>query len=312
MLAEAPPGQDAGGYGGGLAMAALAAVLFAVGAVLQHEAATDSTVGGSLRLRRLVTRPAFLLGQGSTVLGTGAQVVALALAPVAVVQPVLAGGLVVALGIRAVRQRCWPLTLELLGAALTTVGLAVFLIAARPSPGTGRPPSTWAVLAAVAVAVVLVGAATRGRRGAGGAVLCGIAGGTAAGIAAVLISVGLRTFSTEGVLPALAGSAVWGAVIVGVVAQIGGQQAYSKGSLAWSLPALILCDPLAALPTARLLLGERLEPGHAAVWAPAAAVAAVGVVLLARTGEDCQRPFRRTRGAGPYGAKRRTTGEEAG
>ena len=50
-------------------------------------------------------------------------------------------------------------------------------------------------------------------------------------------------------------------------------------------PALILLDPLAAVPAARLLLRERLEPGHAAIWLPAAAVAAVGVVLLARTGE---------------------------
>lgn len=42
-----------------------------------------------------------------------------------------------------------------------------------------------------------------------------------------------------------------------------------------SLPALTVIDPLAAVPAARLLLHERLEPGHAAVWLPAAAVAAV-------------------------------------
>ena len=57
------------------------------------------------------------------------------------------------------------------------------------------------------------------------------------------------------------------------------------GRSSWSLPALILLDPLSAVPAARLLLGERLEPGHAAVWVPAAAVAAIGVVVLARTGE---------------------------
>ena len=42
------------------------------------------------------------------------------LTPVAVVQPMLGLGLVVALGIRAVRNRHAPLRLELLGAALTT------------------------------------------------------------------------------------------------------------------------------------------------------------------------------------------------
>ncbi|WP_246271495.1 hypothetical protein [Amycolatopsis acididurans] len=75
-----------------------------------------------------------------------------------------------------------------------------------------------------------------------------------------------------------------------VTAQIGSQQAYSRGALAWSLPALTVVDPLAAIPAARLLLGERLEPGHAAVWAPAALIAVVGVVLLARTGSGCRRP----------------------
>jgi hypothetical protein len=37
------------------------------------------------------------------------------------------------------------------------------------------------------------------------------------------------------------------------------------------------------VPVALWLLGERLEPGHAGLWGPAALVAAVGVVLLARS-----------------------------
>jgi hypothetical protein len=101
----------------------------------------------------------------------------------------------------------------------------------------------------------------------------------------VLISVGIRSLQEGGWMHALAGVAVWGAVVVAVVAILAGQQAYARGSLSWSLPALILLDPLSAVPAARLLLGERLEPGHAAIWLPAAAVAAVGVVVLARTGE---------------------------
>src|SRR3954453_5234455 len=209
----------------GLLLAALAAVLFAVGAVLQHEAAEDSTVGASLRMRELLRRPAFFAGQGATVLGTTSQVAALAFAPVAVVQPVLAGGLVVALAIRSMRRRCWPVRLEVLGAALTTGGLAVFLVAARPAHDVPpRLPSTVAVLIAVGLAVLLVvGLASALKHGPSSALVCGAAAGTAAGIAAVLISVGLRTLSTEGLVPALAGSALWGALITAVVAQIGGQ-----------------------------------------------------------------------------------------
>lgn len=219
-------------------------------------------------------------------LGTASQVAALALAPVAVVQPMLAGALVAGLGFRAVRTRQAPLRQELLGAALTTGGLAVFLLAARPAEGgPGPPPAPVAIIAAVALSVVLVAGATLLGRGAHGALACGAAAGIAAGIAAVLISIGLRSLREGGWVHALAGLALWGALVVSVIAVLGGQQAYARGSLAWSLPALILFDPLAAVPAARLLLGERLEPGHAPVWLAAAAVAAVGVVVLARTGE---------------------------
>ena len=91
---------------------------------------------------------------------------------------------------------------------------------------------------------------------------------------------------------------MWGALVVAVVAIVAGQQAYARGSLAWSLPALILLDPLAAVPAAWLLLGERLEPGQVHIWLPAAVVAAVGVVVLARTGERPGRAVTRAAEAG--------------
>jgi hypothetical protein len=290
VLAQDPSGSPLAG----LLFAALAAVLFAVGAVLQHEAAAHSTSASGLSLRALVRRPRWVFGQGSTMLGTGSQVLALALAPVAVVQPVLAVALVVALGLRAVRTRQAPLRLELLGAGLTTLGLAVFLVAAKPAGAPHLPPpSSLAVVVAVILSVLLVAGATLFGHGAHGALACGAAAGIAAGIAAVLISVGIHSLQEGGWVHALAGIAIWGALVVAVVAVLGGQQAYSRGSLAWSLPALILLDPLSAIPAARLLLGERLEPGHAVVWLPAAAVAAIGVVVLARTGEPHEQPGRK-------------------
>src|SRR3954468_8137396 len=270
----------------GLLLAVLAAMLFAVGAVLQHEAADLSRTPGGLSLRLLVKRRRWMLGQASTMLGTASQVAALAVAPVAVVQPMLAAALVVALAVRAIRNKQVPLRLELLGAALTTGGLAVFLLAAQPAKGhLEAPPSSLEVIIAVVVSVGLVAGATLFGHGAHGALACGTAAGIAAGIGAVLISVGVRSLQEGGWVHALAGVAVWGAVVVAVVAIIGGQQAYARGSLAGLLPPLILMDPLAAIPAARWLLGERLEHGHAVVWVPAAIVAAIGVVLLARTGE---------------------------
>src|SRR5215218_7146953 len=270
----------------GLLFAVLAAVLFAVGAVLQHEAAELSSSNGSLSLRRLIKRRRWMLGQTATVLGTGGQIAALAVAPVAVVQPVLAVTLVVGLGIRAVRMRRAPLRLELIGAALTTGGLGVFLVAAQPAAGADHPPpSALEVVFTVVVSLALVLAATLLGHGAHGAVACGAAAGIAAGIAAVLISVGVRSLQEDGWAKTLAGVTVWGAVVVALVAIVAGQQAYARGALAWSLPALILLDPLAAVPTAALLLAEHLAPGSIAIWLPAAVVAAIGVVVLATTGQ---------------------------
>src|SRR4051794_6283639 len=174
--------EGAGSPLAGLLLAALAAVLFALGAVLQHEAADLSRTPGGLSLRMLVKRRRWMLGQGATVLGTATQVAALAVAPVAVVQPMLAVGLVVALGIRAVRTRMAPVKVELIGAALTTGGLVVFLLAAQPQKGTHQPPpSSIAVLAAVVLSIALVMGATLLGHGAHGALACGAAAGIAAG-----------------------------------------------------------------------------------------------------------------------------------
>ncbi len=291
----------------GTAVAAVAALLFATGSVLQHEAAASTAHDRGVDLRLLVTRPQWLAGQSATVLGTLLQVVALALAPVAIVQPVLAGGLVFALALRSVRDRCLPSRLDGTGAVLTCGGLAVFLIAARPAAGTGdQLPPWYAVVAAVLVAVGLVAACSRIRRGPAGALACGAAAGVAAGIAAVLISAAVKTFGERGLLPVLGGPALWAALVVAVVAQLGSQQAYARGALSWSMPALVLLDPLAAVPAARFLTGERLEPGHAFVWVPAAAVAVVGVLLLARSGEGCRRPVFRRRVSGKPGEHDRT------
>jgi drug/metabolite transporter (DMT)-like permease len=159
------------------------------------------------------------------------------------------------------------------------------------------------ITAAVGTALVVV-LATRVRREGVGALACGLAAGVAMGIAAVLISAALKVLSERGLLPLLTNPSLWAAVVAAVAAQYASQQAFARGSLSLSLPALTVVDPLAAVPAARLLLGERLAPGHAATWLPAAAVAALGVVLLARTGQGCRRPLGRRRPRAPVAAAR--------
>jgi hypothetical protein len=137
-------------------------------------------------------------------------------------------------------------------------------------------------LVTVIVLLALVGMVTRTRRNAAGAVMCGVIAGIALGVAAVLTAAALKVFSSHGTIGTLTSASLWGALVSAVAAQYVSQQAFARGALSLSLPALTVVDPVAAVPAARLLLGERLEPGHAAVWLPAAILAAFGVALLAR------------------------------
>src|SRR4051794_8662336 len=194
-------------------------------------------------------RKRWMFGQAATMSGTTAQVAALAVAPVAVVQPMLAAGLVVALGLRAIRTRQAPLKLELIGAALTTGGLAVFLVSARPQVVHDHPPpSTVGVIVAVVVSIALVAGATLFGHGAHGAVACGTAAGIAAGIGAVLISIGVRSLQEGGWVHALAGVAVWGAIVVAVGAILGGPQGHAPGAPAPAPPAPIPPAPPPPVP----------------------------------------------------------------
>jgi hypothetical protein len=67
----------------------------------------------------------------------------------------------------------------------------------------------------------------------------------------VLISAAVKTFEERGLVSTLTGTALWAALAVAVVAQLGSQHAYARGALSWSMPASVLLDPLAAVPAVR-------------------------------------------------------------
>jgi hypothetical protein len=82
----------------GIGAAVGASTLYSVGIALQAMDARQAPQGEHLRLalaRRLVRRPRWLLGTGMSIVGWPLQVVALLLAPLVLVQPALAAGLLV-------------------------------------------------------------------------------------------------------------------------------------------------------------------------------------------------------------------------
>ena len=111
----------------GIALAGAASTLYSLGIAVQALDARDAEHEHTLRislLRHLVTRASWLFGTGMTALGWPLQILALAFAPLVVVQPALASGLLVLLlvGERLLGER--PGRRELLSVGAIVAGVA--------------------------------------------------------------------------------------------------------------------------------------------------------------------------------------------
>src|SRR5579872_2044020 len=111
----------------GIILAGAASTLYSLGIAVQALDARDTAEHHALRislLRQLATRARWLLGTGMTALGWPLQIWALAFAPLVVVQPALASGLLVLLlaGERVLGER--PGRRELLSVAAIIAGVA--------------------------------------------------------------------------------------------------------------------------------------------------------------------------------------------
>jgi drug/metabolite transporter (DMT)-like permease len=188
----------------GIVLAALAALAYEIGYVLQARGARDAprVRPGPGLLAALARRPAFLAGSVLGVAGFGLQVLALRHAPLAVVQPILACGLLALL----VLARVWlgerPGRRECAGALLVAAGAALALSVA-PHLRHGDPSGARYVLAALGVLVVapfalrlraawwmVVAAAAADVVAALCGARLGAAGSTAAGIAWAALAAG--------------------------------------------------------------------------------------------------------------------------
>ena len=140
----------------GLGIAAIAAILYAVAVTLQsleaREAPDDERLHHNL-VRRLVGRPRWLTGTACAIVAWAAQTAALAFAPLTLVQPTLALGLVVLLiiGARLKHERVgWR---EMAGVAAIIIGLAGLAWASPSAPA--QPAATGTLVAAIVCFAVL-------------------------------------------------------------------------------------------------------------------------------------------------------------
>jgi drug/metabolite transporter (DMT)-like permease len=209
------------------------------------------------------------------------------LGSVILVQAVLATSVLFALplsaryGGRRITGRQWAWA-GVLGVAVATV-----LIVGDPTAGQARAGwHTWApviVSLAVVLSACLAGARLRAGRPVS-AVLLGLVSGSLWGLFAVLTK-GVVDQLDQGVLAVLKTPELYGWVLVALAATTLQQSAFRAGSMAESLPAVSVSEPLVGSALGIAVLGETLQPGRTG-WAVlvAAVVAMVAAIAsLARS-----------------------------
>ncbi len=272
-------------------LALAAALLFALGTVLQQRAAMrepegDDAGSSAGLLLRLARKPVWLAGIAADALGFVAQAAALGVGRLVVVQPILATSVVFSLplGKRLTGQRVGRR--EVLAAVAVTGGLAAFLIVSNPSGGRSDAPlAEWLVAGGVCagLSAVLVVAA-RGRSPALRATLLGTATGILFGLSAALTKAVVDQLD-EGIVEVLENWHLYALVVVGYASMTLSQLSLQTGVLPPAMATSMIFDPLASVVLGVALLQEDLHETKLGALASLVGLAlmAAGLVALAKS-----------------------------
>lgn len=272
------------------------AALIAVGDVFQQHSAhhvTDEPVGQIGLLLRLLKDRQWWLGSALAGAGFALQAAALSLSSVLLVQALMVTSLLFALplsaryaGRRITRaQWMWAVVLAAAVTVVVTVG----------NPSAGQARGSWEIWAWVlGLGIPLLAAAIAIARLRSGtpvaAVLLGLAAGSLWGVFAVLTKSVVDQLGS-GVWQLLRLPELWAWVAVSLTATTLQQSSFRAGSMAASLPAVTVSEPLVASALGIIVLGEVLRPGESGWFGLAVAVVAMvlAMVMLAR-GEAMSQP----------------------
>jgi drug/metabolite transporter (DMT)-like permease len=270
----------------GLAAAVLAAACYESGYVLQALEARVAPREDSLRptlLLRLAARRRWLAGMALSVVGAGLQIFALAHAPVTLVQPVLALGLVALLVLAqtVLRERIGPL--EMAGAAAIIVGVVLVGIESpsRSSQVTSVPALV-ALLAPFAIVTALP-FVLRARAPLGLA-----AAGAAAGDALAAVAMKLTADAAVSSHVALVVAGVAGAGAAGALALIAEMSALRGLPASRIAPVVLSAQVIVPAVAAMVAFGEPVTApvviGVVLAGAGAGLLGATGAIAGLRTG----------------------------
>jgi len=235
------------------------AVGFALSTSLQHREAGDAPDGRLVGVLRFVlTRKLWVLG---AVIGFVALILhALALnnGAIALVQPIMVSGVVMAVLFRAAFDRAVPPPKELLGVTLTTLALGCFLVVADPraeSESDDRQALLLWLFGVLSIAA-LVFTANRLRSPVRASFLLGCASGVCFGLTAGLLKMISNDFGAEGVTGVLSSWHIYAQVGTGLTGIAINQRAYHLAPLAISMPVLNVVDVLVALAFGVIVFSE--------------------------------------------------------
>jgi hypothetical protein len=270
--------------------AVLAALIVAVGEVVQQRMAAQAPPQDNLSpklLLWLVQQPRWLAGIACTFVGDGAFSVAVGQGSVVVVEAVFVIRLLFALTLSALWGSHRVPVKELLGGLAMVIGLAVFLLALRP---TGRaivvPDVRWSYGAGVPVAVAAgLAVAARRRTQAPRALLLGLGAGIVFGVQASLIQAAVHAMTKGGVLSLLAGWKAYAVVAVALFGMLLVQSAFESAPLSDSYPGVVTAQLLCAIGIGLFVLHGRINLGTVnLVFGLLALVALIlGMVIVTRS-----------------------------
>jgi drug/metabolite transporter (DMT)-like permease len=246
-------------------------------------------------LHDLIRRPIWIAGLVTAAATLVLQFIALASGELTLIQPLMLLGLLFALPVSVLLEKCKPSPREWLWAATLVVGLTLFLVSAQPSAGPVLPDDSWmfslggGALALICVLVLLgYGPAKRHR-----AALFGLGTGIAYGVSAALMKYcyGLASDTPTRLLTSWP---LYALVLIGGGGIMLNQVAYRSGPLAGALPPLAIADPVVATICGVAAFDEVLRTSPLAIAGQVVGflIVVVAIVRLASyaAGRDAQDP----------------------
>lgn len=231
----------------------------------------------------LARHPLWLASVGGTLLGFALQVLALNYGPLALVEPLLACGLIFAVLINSyLRKRFDPILLG--GVMGTAAGIAGFLIIANPSAGRANVGFFTILPLGAGLFAALAACLAVARRSAtlkplALALACGICYGVAAFLVKLVIS-----DAGAGIGALLKDWPIYALAVVGPLGFLLNENAFQSGTLlAPVLSIITVCDPVISVTLGWFWLGEQLSgtPAGIAGEVLSLMLMAAGVVVIA-------------------------------